>query len=133
MRLYFFNVKTGEHRVVLEEQNSTWVAIFNFYTNVNDMVYFPEKTKDFFWVSDRSGYYHIYHYGYDGKLINAVTKGKWDLIKVTGINPDTRTIYYLSSEASPLEQQLYSIRYDGSEKKKLTQVEGYHDINMSTK
>jgi dipeptidyl-peptidase-4 len=132
MKLYFFNVKTGEHRVVLEEQNSTWVAIFNFYTDVNDMVYFPEKTKDLFWVSDRSGYYHIYHYGYDGRLINAVTKGDWDLIKVTGINPDTRTIYYLSSEASPLEQQLYSIRYDGSEKKKLTQVEGYHDINMST-
>jgi dipeptidyl-peptidase 4 len=132
MKLYFFNVKTGEHHVVLEEQNSTWVAIFNFYTDVNDMVYFPERTKDFFWVSDRSGYYHIYHYSYDGKLIGAVTKGDWDLIKVTGINPDTRTIYYLSSEASPLEQQLYSVRYDGTEKKKLTQVEGYHDINMST-
>jgi dipeptidyl-peptidase 4 len=131
MKLYFFNVKTGEHHVVLEEQNSTWVAIFNFYTNVNDMVYFPEKTKDFFWVSDRSGYYHIYHYGYDGKLINAVTKGNWDLIKVTGINPDTKSIYYLSAEASPLEQQLYSIKYDGSGKKKLTQVEGFHDIDMS--
>jgi len=132
MKLYFFNVKTGEHRVVLEEQNSTWVAIFNFYTDVNDMVYFPEKTKDFFWVSDRSGYYHIYHYGYDGKLINAVSKGNWDLIKVTGIDPDSKTIYYLSAEASPLEQQLYSIRYDGSGKKKLTQVEGYHTIDMST-
>jgi dipeptidyl-peptidase 4 len=132
MKLYFFNVKTGEHHVVLEEQNSTWVAIFNFYTGVNDMVYFPEKGKDFFWVSDRSGYYHIYHYGYDGKLINAVTKGDWDLIKVTGIDPDTRSIYYLSAEASPLEQQLYSIKYDGSGKKKLTAVKGFHDIDMST-
>jgi dipeptidyl-peptidase 4 len=132
MKLYFFNVKTGEHHVVLEEQNSTWVAIFNFYTNVNDMVYFPEQSKDFFWVSDRSGYYHIYHYGYDGKPINAVTKGNWDVIKVTGINPAKQTIYYLSAEASPLEQQLYSIRYDGSDKKKLTTVPGYHSINMST-
>ena len=50
LKLYFFNVKTGEHRVVMEEQNSTWVAIFNFYTDVNDMVYFPEKSKEFFWV-----------------------------------------------------------------------------------
>jgi len=132
MKLYFFNVKTGEHRVVLDEQNSTWVAIFNFYTDVNDMVYFPEGTKDFFWVSDRSGYYHIYHYGYDGKLINAVTKGDWDMIKVTGIDARKKMIYYLSAEASPLEQQLYSIRWDGSGKKHLTQVEGYHDIDMST-
>ncbi len=132
MRLYIFNVKTGEHRVVLEEQNSTWVAIFNFYTNVNDMVYFPEKTKEFFWVSDRSGYYHIYRYGYDGKLINQVTKGNWDLIKVTGINPDTKSIFYLSAEASPLEQQFYSIKFDGGAKKKLSEVPGFHDIDMST-
>ncbi|HXB06263.1 MAG TPA: DPP IV N-terminal domain-containing protein [Puia sp.] len=131
LKLYFFNVKTGEHRVVLEEQNQTWIAVFDFYTDVNDMVYFPEKTKDFFWVSDRSGYYHIYHYGYDGKLINQVTKGNWDLIKVTGIDPDTKSIYYLSAEASPLEQQLYSIKYDGSAKKKLTAVPGYHTIDMS--
>lgn len=131
MKLYIFNVKTGVGRVVLEEANSSWVAIFNFYTNVNDMVYFPEKTKDFFWVSDRTGYYHIYHYDYDGKLINQVTKGNWDVIKVTGINPDAKSIFYLSAEASALEQHLYSIRFDGSGKKKLTDVAGFHDINMS--
>jgi len=131
MKLYFFNVKTGEHRVVLEEKNSNWVAISNFYTNVNDMLYFPEKTKEFFWVSDRSGYYHIYRYNYDGKLINQVTKGNWDMIKVSGINPDNKTIYYLSAEASPLEQQFYSIKYDGSDKKRLNPVPGFHDIDMS--
>jgi dipeptidyl-peptidase 4 len=131
MKLYFFNVKTGEHHLVLEEQNTTWVAIFNFYTNVNDMVYFPEKSKEFFWVSDRSGYYHIYRYSYDGKLIDQVTKGDWDLIKVTGINPETKTIFYLSAEASSLEQQFYSIKFDGSKKMRLTQAAGYHDINMS--
>src|SRR5579872_5390245 len=131
MKLYFFNVRTGEHRVALEEQSSTWVSVFDFYTNVNDMVYFPEKARDFFWVSDRSGYYHIYHYGYDGKLINTVTKGDWDIVKVTGINPVSKTIYYLSAEALPLEQQFYSIRYDGSGKRRLTQPPGHHTIDMS--
>jgi dipeptidyl-peptidase-4 len=131
MKLYFFNVKTGEHHVLLEEQNTTWVAIFNFYTNVNDMVYFPEKSKEFFWVSDRSGYYHIYRYSYDGKLINQVTKGNWDMIKVSGIDPEKKKIYYLSAEDSGLDQQFYSIKFDGSEKVKLSAVPGYHDINMS--
>jgi len=131
MKLYFFNVKTGEHHVVLEEQNSTWIAIFNFYTNVNDMVYFPEKSKEFFWVSDRSGYYHIYRYNYDGKLINQVTKGDWDMIKVSGIDPESKKIYYLSAEDGGLEQQFYSIKFDGSGKTKLSTVPGYHDINMS--
>jgi len=131
MKLYFFNVKTGEHHVVLEEKNTTWVAISNFYTNINDMLYFPKKSKDFFWVSDRSGYYHIYRYNYEGKLLNQVTKGNWDMLKVIGINPESKTIYYLSAETSPLEQQFYSIKYDGSKKTRLSNQPGYHDINMS--
>jgi len=131
MKLYFFNIKTGEHRVVLEEKNDTWISVFDFYTEVGDMVYFPENTRDFFWVSDRSGYYHIYRYNYAGKLIDQVTAGKWDIIKVTGINPKTKTIYYLSAEASPLQQQLYSIRFDGSGKKRLTQAAGSRRIDMS--
>jgi dipeptidyl-peptidase-4 len=131
MKLYFFNVKTGEHHVVLEEKNTSWVAVFDFYTDVNDMVYFPEKSKEFFWVSDKSGYYHIYHYGYDGKLINQVTKGNWDIIKVTGIDPKTKKIYYLSAETSGLAQEFYSINFDGSGKQKLSQANGFHSINMS--
>ncbi len=131
MKLYFFNVETGKRRLVMEEKNNTWVAIFNFYTDVNDMMYFPENLKQFFWVSDRSGYYHIYRYDYNGDLINQVTKGNWDLIKVTGIDSKDKKIYYLSAEASPLEQQLYSIKFDGSDKNKITKVEGFHQINMS--
>ena len=131
MKLYLFNVKTGTHKVILDEQNSTWVAVFNFYTDVNDMIYFPENTKEFFWVSDRSGFYHIYRYNYNGKLINQVTKGNWDLIKVSGIDPLKKVIYYLSTEASPLEKQFYSINFDGTNKHKLSTSTGFHDINMS--
>lgn len=131
MKLYFFNVVTGEHKLIMEEKNDTWVAIFNFYTGVKNMIYFPEKLNEFFWVSDRSGYYHIYRYGYDGKLINQVTSGNWDIIKVLGISVNDKTIYYVSAEASPLEQQLYSIKFDGSDKQKISAVPGYHRINMS--
>lgn len=131
LKLYFFNIKTGEYRVVMEEQNNTWVSIFNSYINVNDFMYFPEGSKEFFWISDRSGYYHIYRYGYYGKLLGQVTKGNWDVLKITGIDAASKKIYYLSSEGSGLEQQLYSIRFDGTEKAKLSDIPGYHDVNMS--
>lgn len=131
LKLYFFNVKTGAKRVVLEEKSNTWIDIHIFNTHVNDMVYFPKESKEFFFVSDRSGYFHIYRYGYDGKLLNQVTKGDWDVIKVQGINPTTKTIYYLSAETGGLEQQFYSIKFDGSEKRKLSDIAGFHEIDMS--
>ena len=131
LKLYFFNVKTGEHHVVMEEQNNTWVSIFNSYINVNDRIYFPENSREFFWISDRSGYDQLYRYGYDGKLINQVTRGNWDMIKVTGIDAAQKKLYYLSGEGSGIEQQLYAIKFDGSGKTKLSAVPGYHDVNMS--
>ena len=131
MKIFFFNVVTGDHHLVMEEKNNTWVAIFNFYTDVNDMMFFPEKVHEFFWISDRSGYYQIYRYNYDGKLLNRVTNGNWDVIKVLGINPDTKTVYYTSAEASPLEVQLYSIKFDGSHEERLSKAPGFHHFNMS--
>lgn len=131
MKLYFFDVTNGNRRLVMEEKNDTWVAIFNFYTGVNDMMFFPQKTAEFFWISDRSGYYQIYRYGYDGKLINRVTNGEWDVIKVLGINADKKMLYFTSAEASPLEEQLYSIQFDGKNEKRLTKATGYHQLNLS--
>ncbi|MCL5268659.1 MAG: S9 family peptidase [Bacteroidetes bacterium] len=131
MKLYFFNVTNGSRRLVMEEKNNTWVAIFNFYTDVNDMIFFPEKIHEFFWVSDRSGYYQIYRYGYDGKLINRVTNGNWDVIKVLRIDPEKKLIYYTSAQASPLDVELYSISFDGKHEKRLSEALGYHQFDMS--
>ncbi len=131
MKLFFFNVKTGERRLVMEEKSKTWISIFNFYTNVNDMIFFPRGIRQFFWVSDTSGYYQIYRYDYDGKLVNRVTDGDWDVIKVDGIDPKKKIIYYTSAQASPLEVQLYSVRFDGTHEKRLSQVPGFHHFNMS--
>ncbi len=107
------------------------MAIFNFYTGVNDMLFFPENVREFFWVSDRSGYYQIYRYNYEGKLVNRVTNGDWDVIKVERIDTDRKTVYYTSAEASPLEEQLYSIRFDGKDARLLSKAAGYHQFNIS--
>ncbi|MFZ1081119.1 MAG: S9 family peptidase, partial [Candidatus Kryptoniota bacterium] len=131
LKLYFFNAINGDRRLIMEEKNDTWVAIFNFYTNVDDMMFFPENTSEFFWVSDRSGYYQIYRYDYDGTLLNRVTNGNWDVIKVLRIDPDKKTIYYTSAEASPLEENLYSINFDGTNEKRLSKVSGFHQLDMS--
>lgn len=131
LRLFFFNVQTGNSHLVMEEKNDTWVAIFNFYTGVDNMLFFPEGIREFFWVSDRSGYYQIYRYDYDGRLLNRVTNGNWDVIKVLRINPADKIVYYTSAEASPLEEQLYSISFDGSRKRRLSTASGYHQFNMS--
>ncbi len=131
MKLYFFNVQDGSKKLIFEEKSESWVDINSFFEKVIDFIYFPENIKEFFWISDRDGYQHIYRYDYDGNLVNQVTKGDWTVTGIEGINPEKQLIYYASTEVSPLERHLYSIRFNGNEKHKISEAPGRHSFNLS--
>ncbi len=131
LKLFFFNVQTGKRRLVMQQTSDTWIDVYDFYANVMDLMSFPRGIREFFWVSDKDGWQHIYRYNYDGKLLNQVTHGNWSVTRVEGIDTRHKIIYYSSTEVSPLQRQLYSIRFDGSHKKQLTHKPGRHKFNMS--
>ena len=131
MKLFFFDVRTGGRREVMTETSKTWLDVYDFYAGVDDMMSFPTNSTQFFWLSDRDGYQHLYRYDYSGKLINQVTRGNWMATRIEGSDAKRQTIYYTSTEASPLQRQLYSVRFDGTGKQRITTAEGTHRINMS--
>ncbi|WP_080058718.1 S9 family peptidase [Spirosoma aerolatum] len=131
LRLYMANARTGDSRQIMEETSSTWVDIFDFFAGINHLMYFPAGVQEFYWVSDRDGYAHLYRYNYSGKLLNAVTSGKWEVTYVHHIDPKTKKVYFTSTEASPLERQLFVADVDGKNKRRLTSVAGRHAVNFS--
>src|SRR6185295_16354821 len=131
MKLFFFDVKTGGRRQVMTETSKTWLDVYDFYAGVDDMMTFPSDSREFFWLSDRDGFQHLYRYDYSGKLINQVTRGNWSVTRVEGSDAKGQTLYFTSTEASPLQRQLYSIRFDGTGQKRITTVQGTHHINMA--
>jgi len=131
LQLFFFDVTTGERRLVMEERSDAWIDVFDFFAQVLHYFYFPEGVDEFFWLSDRDGYNHLYRYSYDGRLLNQVTTGDWVVTRVEGIDAESRTIYYTGTEASPLQRQLYAIGFDGSGKRQLTREAGTHSIDMA--
>ena len=131
LKLYFYDVATSKNKLIFEEKSDTWIDVFDFYSHVKDMFTFPENLKEFFFISDRDGHQHVYRYDYSGKLINQVTKGDWTVKKVEGIDTKNKKIYFLSTEISPTQPQLYSINFDGTDKKRITEKEGTHKIDMS--
>ncbi len=131
MKLFFFDVNTGGRRPVLTQTSDTWVDVYDFYAGVDNLLSFPQALAEFIWISDRDGWQHVYRYDYSGKLLNQVTRGRWSVTRVEGIDPKARTIYYTSTETSPLQRHLYSIRFDGTRPQRLTQPTGTHRIDMS--
>ncbi|MEP6691078.1 MAG: S9 family peptidase, partial [Gemmatimonadaceae bacterium] len=131
MTLYFFDVNTGGKRLVMSEKSSTWIDVYDFYAGINDMMSFPAGAHEFFWISDRDGFQHVYRYDYSGTLVKQVTSGQWSVTRIEGVDPRSQTIYYTSTDPSPLQRQLYAIKFDGTQQRRLTSAAGNHRVNMS--
>jgi dipeptidyl-peptidase 4 len=102
------------------------------YIDINDALTFINNNKEFIWQSDMDGYSHLYRYSIDGKLINQITKGKWDVMDFKGIDEKAQTLYYLSSETSPIDRDLCCIKLNGKDKKKLSSKTGFNDADFSS-
>ncbi len=130
-KLFFFDVKTGGRRQVMTETSKTWIDVNDFYAGVDDMMTFPSDSHEFFLLSDRDGFQHLYRYDYSGKLVNQVTRGAWSVTRIEGSDAKNQMIYYASTEASPLQRQLYAVRFDGASERRITTAQGNHHINMA--
>jgi len=131
MKLFFFDVNTGGRRLVMTETSKTWIDVYDFYAGIQDMISFPAGSNDFFWISDRDGFQHIYRYNYSGKVLNQVTHGKWTVTRIEAIDPKRQLIFYSSTQASPLQRQLYSVGFDGTGTRAITTAAGRHQFDMS--
>ncbi len=132
LTLYFFEAQSGKSRKIFEEKDEKgWVDVYDFFAFSNHFMMFPSSKEEFYWISGRDGFQHIYRYDYAGKLLNQVTSGSWDVSNIAGVNEKEGSILYVSTEKSPLERQLYSVSADGKSKKRLTAGEGKHTVDVS--
>ena len=85
---------------------------------------------EFLWGSERDGFCHLYLYSLDGKQRKRLTEGDWEVTEVAGVDEAQQKIYFVSTEASPLERQLYSIKFNGKDRARISQGAGTHAISM---
>ncbi|RZS98970.1 S9 family peptidase [Aquimarina brevivitae] len=121
--LIFVDAGTKAPKVVMNETDEAYIDITDNLTFLED--------NSFIWTSEKDGFNHIYHYAEDGKLINQVTKGPWEVTAYYGFDPKSKTVYYQSVENGSINRDVYAISLDGSNKKRLSQKEGSNDAEFS--
>ena len=123
LELLYADIVTGTTHTVLTESEEKWVDISNDLTFLKD--------GNFIWPSERDGYRHLYLYKNDGTVVNQITKGEWEVDSFCGVDEKTGTVYFSSTEVSPLERHIYRIQLDGRKKKRITEMAGTHTANFS--
>ncbi len=124
LEFLLYDVASGKSRSVYRESDNYWV-------NVEGDPVFLKDGKHFLWTSERDGFRHLYLYAMDGGASTQLTKGAWEVTDVLAFEESAGRIWYRSTEAGPLERQLYSVQADGSGKRRITVGEGNHRVWMA--
>ncbi|MDP3908749.1 MAG: S9 family peptidase, partial [Gemmatimonadales bacterium] len=97
------DAQTGAVRTLFEERDSTWVEQFDQLRFVND-------GRDILWLSERSGWAHLYLFPRSGGSPRALTSGAFDVIGVPRVDTAGGWVYYTASPDNPTQRYLYRVR-----------------------
>jgi dipeptidyl-peptidase-4 len=123
---------TGQVREVMGETTP------KFYESGNGKVnwhYLP-ASNEILWFSERDNWGQLYLYDLiTGKLKNQITHGDGNVTQVLRVDQKARKIYFIGvgkeSGRDPYFQHFYSVRFDGSDQRRLTPEDATHDIKLS--
>ena len=119
------DVKTGNTKNVFTETKPNYIKV-----DVNN-IYCLNTRSSFLWLSEDSGYNQIYEVNPATMQKRKITKGEWDVFEIKSVNEGTGDIYYIGNESGVREKHLYKINIDGSRRKKLTDGDGYHNVQLT--
>jgi len=97
----------------------------------NPVLFLKNDPSKFLWQSERDGFNHLYLYDTTGKLLKQITSGKWDVTSILGFDEKSENLFYVSTEASPIEKHIYKLNLKTGKREQLSKEEGVHDGMLS--
>ena len=122
---------SGESRTILTETSDVYIEIADLHWDFEKW-HFLEESDDFLWISEESGYYHIYRYTREGELVKDLTPWEYEVSSIVAVNEAEEKIFFLSTEEGSTERHLYSMNMKGKKKQRLTMEPGVHSISFSS-
>ncbi len=112
-------------RTLLTEHSEHWINLNNHFRSL-------QAGTRFLWGSEQTGHLHLSLHDSDGKLLQQITQGAYQVTSVKHVTDDL--IYFEGTRDSILESHLYSVPTDGSEDPLRLTAPGYfHETVLSPK
>ena len=90
------------------------------------ITFLPWDKSRFILQSEKDGYNHLYLFDTGGKQIKQLTTGKWIVVDLLGFNAKTKEAITLSTEASPIQNNLYAVNLQTGARRLLDNGKGCH-------
>ena len=123
--LWSLDAATGQLTQLLNDRDEAWVA----GPCSSCAGWLPDGSRAWF-VSERDGFAHLYSIRPDGSDVRQLTSGDWEVHSVD-VAPTEDRFYLQTNEGSPHEQHFYHMRFDGSNRTRITTMPGRQDATPS--
>ena len=126
MHLNCYDVGSGEKvRTLFEETHDKYVEPLNpiQFSKVNE--------NEFYLLSRKDGWFHVYKYNTNGELIRQITEGEWEVTQILGFDKKERYLFVEATKESPLERHIYRVHLKSGNMERLTENDGVHNGKLS--
>ena len=114
--IYEVNPATGAKKEFYNETQKTWIDLDD-----NDRISFLKNGKGFILSGDATGWKHLYYYDMNGKLINAITSGKFTVTDLNYVDEKNGIVYFTArSKENSATRDYYRVNIDGKKLQRLT-------------
>ena len=114
--------ETGKVTTWIREESPTWV----------NRPSSPRWLKDgtFLWLSERTGYQHVYRYRPGGGLVETPTSGEWQVRSIVRVDEAARLLWFEGTKDGATGRHLYRVGFDGQGLICLTPGVGTHSFTL---
>jgi dipeptidyl-peptidase-4 len=124
LKLLMTDPATGNLETMYEEKNK-------YFVEISDDWRFLKDGKNFIFTSEMYGFNQLYNYSIDGKKKVQISKMKYDLAEINGVDEANRLVYYTLAYPTPMDRNLFVSDLDGKQTVQLTKGNGWHRITMN--
>ena len=121
------NVKSMQFNKILTDKDDAFL-------DIHDNIQWLDKEKYFTWTSEKDGWLHLYKVSRNGKEMELITKGDFDVVNINCIDEKGGYVYYIASPTNYTQRYLYRSRIDGkgvAERVSPKDIEGQFSYQMS--
>lgn len=123
--MYFSDPRSLISKLILREQNDRYIN-FDFFNSIHFI------GDQFTYISEKSGYSHIYLYSMAGVQQKQLTSGNYDVTGILACDPVSKSVFYEAAEDSPLQRGIYKVDLVKGTKTKLSAKAGYNTAIFSS-
>lgn len=124
IELLAYTLASKSVRSILDETEDAYINLHDNFIQLDD-------NQTFIWTSEISGYNHIYHYNFDGSLLNQLTSGESPVGSIVNVDQKNKKVFFTAYDNMGLDNHFYVVDMNGRNLKKLTSHAGRHAITMN--